>query len=147
MTRRGQHRYIKHCAVRKPNAKYTPWVIKCELLAQTQCVCVCIADIRGLEPCHPLMALPVTLASKQEKKYVSAACHTQIVECFLYGWLESERQCRGSITQAQQVILEDVKLSLRVQKGSNRVVKYYIMWIFCKEGEDKLTNKTWLEGK
>ena len=107
------------------------------------CVCVCVraADIRGLERCRPLMALPVTLASKQGRKYVSTACHTHIVERFLYGWLEYERICRGWITQAQQVILDNFNLSSRVPKASNSFGKYIL-----QGGGGNLTNKIWLTG-
>lgn len=60
------------------------------------CVCVCVCVVQTSEGLsRPLIAPPVTLASKQEGKYVRAACHSQIVQRFLYGWLEYERMCQS----------------------------------------------------
>lgn len=87
-------------------------------------MCVYVPDIRGLELCHPLMSLPVTLASTQGRKHVIPACHTQIVEHFLYGWLEYQRMCQSWITQAQLVILVIFNLSLHLPKACNNFGKY-----------------------
>lgn len=115
-----------HRSIKTLYGKRTPPVIVLAAYAcKCLCMCVCSRHQRvGTVPCHLLMALPVTLASKQGRKYLSAVCHTQIVERFFYVWLEYERICQGWITQAQQVILDNFNLLLRVPKVSNSFGKF-----------------------